>query len=102
MSELNGQNGQNDVNGTTSPAKEGFFKRVGKGIRKGYDRFRYSKAGRIIVPTVKALTVVGAVYESYQLGKKSVKPTTVYIQPVNEAEETPKEEAPAEETEKAE
>ena len=95
MSEQNNQ--ENIVVTVEEPEKPGFLDKC----RMVRDKVMANKFGRIAVRGLKAVTGAGIIIMAFKAGKKSVKPTTVYIEKL--PAETPAEEAePVEEEQPAE
>ena len=78
--------------------KKNLLVRLYDGAQRTILSIRSTKAGRATIRVVKGAAIGMGLYGSYRLGKKSVKPTVVTIEPVA-PEEEPTESAPAEEPE---
>lgn len=90
---INGNNGENVQN----QEKTGVQKAIGA-IQRGWNRFSTSNGGRWAIRCGKVALVGLGLKAAYDQGKKSVKPTTVYVTPIEEnQEENQTEENPVEE-----
>lgn len=69
---MNGQNGNNPGNGQP---KEGLIQKV----QRGWNTFSTTKGGRWAIRGAKGLLIGLGLYKAYDAGKKSVKPTLVYV-----------------------
>lgn len=63
-----------------TPQKESVFKRTGDAAFRKWQQFKTSKAGRWVLRIAKGAAVGGLCYFSYEEGKKTAKPTVVYVQ----------------------
>lgn len=70
---MNGQNGNNP--GSNGQQKEGLIQKV----QRGWNTFSTTKGGRWAIRGAKGLLIGLGLYKAYDAGKKSVKPTLVYV-----------------------
>lgn len=87
--EMTKVNGEQTVN-QEKPAVKAF-----SAIQRGWNKFSTSKGGRWAIRCGKIALVGLGLKTAYDQGKKSVKPTTVYVTPIEEGptnEETKEEE----------
>lgn len=83
-----------DNNGENGTEKTNVQKALDK-IQRGWSKFSTSKGGRWAIRCGKIALVGLGLKTAYDQGKKSVKPTTVYVTPIEEGptnEETKEEE----------
>ena len=97
----NGVNGGNGAAPENGGQQEKVKMTIGTRIMKARDRVLASKAGRITVKVLKIAGLGGLAYASFEAGKKSVKPTTIYIKEGVTEDENPVED-PEPETEEEE
>lgn len=78
--------------------KKGLAK-IAETVRRKYDAVRYSKWGKVAAKILTAAGFAATAKLAYDKGVKSVKPTTIYVQPIPEEPESTEEPAtdPAEE-----
>lgn len=84
-----------DNNGENGTEKTNVQKALDK-VQRGWNRFSTSKGGRWAIRIAKGALIGIGLKAAYDQGKKSVEPTVVMVQPVQE-EETPAEEPATEE-----
>lgn len=70
---MNGQNGNNP--GSNGQQKEGLIQKV----QRGWNTFSTTKGGRWAIRGAKGLMIGLGLYKAYDAGKRSVKPTLVYV-----------------------
>ena len=88
-------NNEGTQNLSNNPPKKGFFGRV----KDRLVTFGASKWGRRLKRVGTGAAIVTAGLGGYKLGKKSMKPTTIYIEHNNPEEETENQDTQEEETE---
>ena len=101
----NNQNPANNQNNNQNPAGQETKKLTMVDRAKHLkDKVMATKVGRTVVKVGKAAAITAVGIFGYELGKKSVKPTMVYVEPMK-SEDVPEEtaeEAPAEEEKETE
>lgn len=91
----NGNNGDQENNGGN--AQKTGIKKALDHVQRGWLRFSTSKGGRWAVRTTKVALVGLGLAKAYDMGRKSVKPQMILVEPASEPEAEP--ETQAEETE---
>lgn len=76
--------------------QKGFFKKGADMAVRGWNRFSTSKGGRWAIRCLKGAAIGFGLYEAYNAGKKSVKPTMIMVDPVKEEEQPETTEEPTE------
>lgn len=75
----NGNNGDQENNGET--AQKTGIKKALDHVQRGWLRFSTSKGGRWAIRTSKAALIGFGMYKAYDMGKKSVKPQMILVEP---------------------
>lgn len=91
---VDNQNGEADIQPTPDKGTE--KKTLVSRIKHRYDQFRAKPAGKWIVRAGKLLGGGAVLFGTYEAGKHSAKPVTVYVEKIPEETESTVETEPAE------